>query len=85
MIGNIVRRVMHIIREEMEAEQEEQDDDLAAATSGARHVSRACVHACTCCHACGLPPGALRPCACLLEQPTALALGGKALAGMALS
>ncbi|EFN54691.1 hypothetical protein CHLNCDRAFT_24479 [Chlorella variabilis] len=63
VIGNIVRRVMHIIREEMEAEQEEQDDDLAAATSGARHVSRACVHACTCCHACGLPPGALRPCA----------------------
>ncbi|PSC72427.1 translation initiation factor eIF-2B subunit beta [Micractinium conductrix] len=30
VIGNIVRRVMHIIREEMEAEQEEQDDDLMA-------------------------------------------------------
>ncbi|KAI7838442.1 hypothetical protein COHA_007705 [Chlorella ohadii] len=30
VIGNIVRRVLHIIREEMEAEQEEQDDDLLA-------------------------------------------------------
>lgn len=34
VIGNIVRRVLHIIREEVEAEQEEQDDDLAAAASG---------------------------------------------------
>ena len=35
MIGNIVRRVLHIIREEVEAESEEQDDDLQAAASGA--------------------------------------------------
>ncbi|KAL4447758.1 hypothetical protein ABPG75_004977 [Micractinium tetrahymenae] len=34
VIGNIVRRVMHIIREEMEAEQEEQDDDLVAGAAG---------------------------------------------------
>lgn len=34
VIGNIVRRVMHIIREEMEAEQEEQDDDLVAGSAG---------------------------------------------------
>ncbi|KAI3425022.1 hypothetical protein D9Q98_008403 [Chlorella vulgaris] len=31
VIGNIVRRVLHIIREEREAEQEEQDDDLMMA------------------------------------------------------
>lgn len=34
VIGNIVRRVMHIIREEMEVEQEEQDDDLMAGAGG---------------------------------------------------
>lgn len=34
VIGNIVRRVMHIIREEMEAEREEQDDDLVAGPAG---------------------------------------------------
>ncbi|KAL4419149.1 hypothetical protein ABPG77_002662 [Micractinium sp. CCAP 211/92] len=34
VIGNIVRRVMHIIREEMEAEREEQDDDLVGGPAG---------------------------------------------------